>query len=146
MINQFSNCKSPNNINIISLDIGEKRIGIAYSEGGTFAFPLKTVTPETLGREIESLGKIDKIIVGLPRNMDGTLGIQTKKVKEFMASHLKKYRGLVEYIDETATSLAAEELMKNEGKDAAKNPELIDAYAAKIILDDYICERKNEFL
>ena len=126
----------------IALDIGDKRIGVAVSEDGTFVQPLKTVSPDGLERELVSLGKIEKIIVGLPRNMDGTLGFQADKAKLFVNENLGKYLDRIKYIDETATSIEAEKIIRTEGKDPRKNPELIDAYAAKIILEDWLREKR----
>ncbi len=131
-------------IKIIGLDIGEKRVGVALSEDKRFAFPLKTVAAENIADEISSLAKsdgIEIIVAGLPRNMDGTLGFQADRIKAFVNEHLEKYLNIIEYIDETATSIEAENIMKREGKDPRKNPELIDAYAAKIILEDYLREK-----
>ncbi len=131
-------------IKIIGLDIGEKRVGVALSEDKRFAFPLKTVAAENIADEISSLAKsggIEIIVAGLPRNIDGTLGFQADRIKAFVNEHLEKYLNIIEYIDETATSIEAENIMKREGKDPRKNPELIDAYAAKIILEDYLREK-----
>jgi len=127
----------------LALDIGEKRIGVAHSDDtGSFAFPLMTVAvDENIATEIEKIIQEEipeKIIVGLPRNMDGTLGFQAEKVREFAESKLTKYEDMIEYEDESVTSLEAEEEMKIEGKYPRKNKELIDAYAAKIILEGYL--------
>ena len=127
---------------LIGLDIGDKRIGIAVSEDGAFVSPLKTVSPDNLVKELDLLGEIEKIIVGLPRNMDGTLGFQTDKAKAFVNENLGEYLDRIKYIDETATSIEAEKIIKTEGKDSKKNPELIDAYAAKIILEDWLREKR----
>ena len=142
MVNQISNSKFPNKIKAVALDVGEKRIGISISEDGVFAFPFKTVAPENLEQELVSLGRINKIIVGLPRNMDGSLGFQAEKIKSFVNDNLEKYLGKIEYIDETATSIEAEKIIRTEGKDSKKNSELIDAYAAKIILEDWLREKR----
>ncbi len=147
MTNQFSNFKFPKNIKAVALDVGEKRIGIAYSEDGIFAFPLKTVPAGNIAAEILQIaegGSLERIIIGLPRNMDGSLGFQTDKVKSFVSDNLAKYLDLVEYIDETATSVEAADLMRVEGKDPRKNPGLIDAYSAKIILEDWISKVKGK--
>lgn len=125
----------------IALDIGEKRIGIARGEG-SFAFASITLNvDENIDTEIEKViqdEKPEKIVIGLPRNMDGTLGFQAEKVEEFVKNHLEKYESMLEYEDESVTSVEAVEMMKIEGKDLKKDKDLIDAYAAKIILESYI--------
>ncbi len=125
----------------IALDIGEKRIGVSRSEG-SFAFTLMTLNvDENIDIELEKVIQTEdpeKIVVGLPRNMDGTLGFQAEKVKEFVRNHLEKYGEIVEYEDESVTSVEAEKMMKIEGKDPRKEKGLIDSYAAKIILESYL--------
>ena len=128
---------------ILAFDIGEKRIGIAHSDDtGSFAFPLMTIN---IDKNVESeLGKIiqdenpEKIVIGLPRNMDGSLGFQAERAKEFVKKYLGEYDAILEYEDESVTSIEAEGLMRLEGKDPRKNKELIDTYAAKIILESYL--------
>lgn len=126
----------------IALDIGEKRVGVARSDdSGTFSFPLETISVNDFDsrlKEIISEEKPEKIVVGLPRNMDGSEGFQAKRVKEFVEEHLEAYHGKIEYEDETVTSIEAENLMKIEGKDPKREKDLIDAYAAKIILESYL--------
>jgi len=127
---------------ILALDIGEKRIGLAITdETKFFAFPLKVVSPLEFDSEISEIvgcESIEKIIVGLPRNMDGSIGFQAEKVKQFSEETLKRYADLIEYEDETVTSIEAKESMKLEGKNPEKHKTEVDAYAAKIILDSYL--------
>jgi len=106
------------------------------------AFPLMTIN---IDKNVESeLGKIiqdenpEKIVIGLPRNMDGSLGFQAERAKEFVKKYLGEYDAILEYEDESVTSIEAEGLMRLEGKDPRKNKELIDTYAAKIILESYL--------
>jgi len=127
----------------LAFDIGEKRIGVAHSdEKGTFSFPLMTIhVDETLEKNIENIiqdENPEKIVVGLPRNMDGSLGFQAERVQKFAEKSLAKYMQLIEYEDETVTSIEAQKVMKMEGKDPRIEKDLIDAYAAKIILESYL--------
>lgn len=125
----------------IALDIGEKRVGVARSDDqGGFSFPLVTLAASDVVKleEIIEEESPEVIVVGLPRNMDGSLGFQAEKVKKFVKSNLESHLAIVEYEDETTTSIEARELMKMEGKDPRENKEMIDAYAAKIILESYI--------
>lgn len=127
----------------IALDIGEKRLGIAHSDdNGSFSFPLTTLNvDENVENELDQVireERPEKIVVGLPRNMDGSLGFQVERVRDFVETSLVKYKEIVEYEDESATSLEAERVMKMEGKDPRKEKGLVDMYAAKIILESYI--------
>jgi len=127
----------------LALDVGEKRLGASHSDDSdVFAFPLITLkVDENIGSEIDKLiqeENPEKIVVGLPRNMDGTLGFQAERVKEFVKKYMEKYASMVEYEDESVTSIEAGELMKREGKDLRKDKDLVDAYAAKIILESYL--------
>lgn len=127
----------------IALDIGEKRVGIARSDDtGAFCFPYKTIAvADDIKDKLEKIisgENPEKIVVGIPRNMDGSLGFQTEKVEEFVKTNLENFKSKLEYEDETVTSIEAEKLMKIEGKDPKKDKEQIDAYAAKIILESWI--------
>lgn len=127
---------------ILALDIGEKKVGLAITdEGKFFAFPRGVVDPGKLLSELDNIiqsEQIEKIVIGLPRNMDGSVGFQAEEVKKFVEKNLDKHKEMIEYEDESATTLEAEEVMKREGKDPHKNKEELDAYAAKVILESYL--------
>lgn len=128
---------------VLALDIGEKRVGIAISDDtGSFAFPRKAIqADDSFFEKVDSMVKkegVDKIVVGLPRNMDGTLGEQADVVEDFVEKRLGKYKQVVEFEDETATTLLAEEELRREGLDPRSHKDLIDSYAAKIILESWL--------
>jgi putative Holliday junction resolvase len=92
---------------ILALDVGEKRIGLAISEG-LGVWPLKTLLRKNLEEDLAELIKIIKeeatqtLVVGLPYNMDGTEGAQAKKIRNFISqlknllikeSHQRQKRG-----------------------------------------------------
>lgn len=126
--------------NIICLDVGEKRIGVAVADTAIrIAIPLETV--EVGGREIESIAKIidseqaDSIVVGYPRNQSGEVTAQTKYVEQF-SDKLKGMAGEIVFQDESLTSVMAEDRLKSYNKPYTKGD--IDALAAAIILQDYL--------
>lgn len=129
---------------ILGIDFGKKRIGLALSdEEKIMAFPFLTLSSEEFADRIEEIietEKVEKIIVGLPRNMDGTLGQQAAEVR-FQVELLGDYKSLVKYQDESATTLEAQNQLRDQRINPAKNKELIDAMAARIILEDYLNER-----
>jgi putative Holliday junction resolvase len=128
---------------IFALDIGERKIGIARANTiAKIAEPLVT-----LANDDQFLSKlkhliiehqVERIIVGLPRNLEGQDTKQTSYVKEFIQG--LNLKAEIVFQDEALTSVNAEDLLSSSGK--AYNKEDIDAVAASIILDDYI---KGEF-
>ena len=130
----------------MGLDVGTKRIGIALSD-----FLLLTAQPhETILREPEddSLAKIkeicqqnsvNKIVVGLPKNMNGTIGSQAEDCIKF-ADMLKKILPDVEFLfeDERLSSRQAENILALQGKKYTKNKGLVDLKSACIILQQYL--------
>lgn len=130
----------------MGLDVGTKRIGIAMSD-----FLLLTAQPcETISREPETqaLEKIEqicksnsvkKIVVGLPKNMNGTIGTQAQDCMDF-SDMLKKRLPELEFIfeDERLTSKQAENILALQGKKYTKNKGLVDLKSACIILQQYL--------
>ena len=134
----------------MGLDVGTKRIGIALSD-----FLLITAQPcETINREpeAESVNKIaqlcsennvKKIVVGLPKNMNGTTGPQAQDCENF--SNLLKLKipeCEIIFEDERLTSRQAENILALQGKKYTKNKGLVDLKSACIILQQYL-DRTN---
>lgn len=125
----------------LALDVGEKRIGVAYAES-QLKLPVIKTTLQVDGTEKEKLAHlihelgITVIVVGLPRNQQGE-ETQQSKVSRVFAEELRVLTGLrVELQDESLTSVLAEQRLKASGKPYSK-PD-IDAAAAAIILSDYL--------
>ncbi|HSW78288.1 MAG TPA: Holliday junction resolvase RuvX [Candidatus Chromulinivoraceae bacterium] len=125
---------------ILSLDVGEKRIGVAVGNTAIrIAMPIDTL--EVDGTELERIAQlvvnedVDTIVVGYPRNQSGEPTAQTRFAEAFakqlvdMVPHLK-------FQDESLTSVLAEQQLKSYGKPYAKGD--IDAVAASLILQDYL--------
>lgn len=124
---------------IISLDVGERRIGVATVDTSIrIAIPLTTIQVE--GNEIKQIAEIvttenaHLIVVGYPRNQSGEATAQTACVKAF-AEKLSDIAPIV-YQDESLTSVMAEEQLKASRHPYTKGD--IDARAAAIILQDYM--------
>lgn len=124
---------------IVALDIGERRIGVA--RGDTMikiAVPLTTVLVD--GTELDQIRRLiageraEVIVVGYPRNQSGDATAQTAYV-ESVAEQLKDVAELI-YQDESLTSVIAEQRLQSRGKPYQKAD--IDAEAAAIILQDYL--------
>ena len=129
---------------ILGVDFGEKRIGLAVSNKiAQIPHPLKTILnqPDVL-EEIASIVEsedIGRVVVGLPRNMDGTLGRQAEVCREFgeaLAARLKKP---VVFTEETLSSVQASELQRQ------YDPKVgLDAVAAVCILERYFEEERSK--
>ena len=128
---------------IIALDIGTKRIGIATCDAlWMSANPLKTINRGNDKEALEEIKKLcqeyqtDTILIGVPYNMDGSLGFQAKNCLKFIEPLRKDYVILEQ--DERLSSSTAEDILKNQGKKYTKNKALVDSMAASVILREYI--------
>ena len=133
----------------MALDVGNKRIRVALSdELQILAQPLYTIHRKGIERDIEEIVKIindnnvEEVIVGLPKNMDGTTGFQGEKTIKF-AEILRQStdRPLIMW-DERMTTISARRIMiENDVKQKDKK-NLVDTIAAVVILETYL-SRKN---
>ncbi len=129
----------------MGLDFGDKRIGIAISdELGITAQAKDVITRTNLRDDLQIIitylkkYEIDKIIVGLPRNMDGSLGESARKVKEFV-NFLENNLDLpVVLWDERLTTVQAERILVDADLSRKKRKKVIDQLAAAIILQSYL--------
>lgn len=131
---------------VMALDIGTKRIGIALSDyllmlANPHSYIQRQPENEAL-EKIKSIAKennVEKIVVGVPYNMDGSEGSQAKDCREF-AKKIQEYE--IIYEDERLTSDTAEENLRQRKIDFRKDKGLVDIESARIILEQYL-ERKN---
>lgn len=131
---------------ILGIDYGEKRIGLALSDSLQIIASAYEVW-ENKGAnefflELEKLieiKKVQKIVIGLPKNMDGSLGFQAKEVQTFFEKFIKEHSELEFYFfDERRSSVLAGEVLKQKGIKADKHKGIKDAYAAAVILKDFM--------
>lgn len=131
---------------ILAVDWGEKRIGLALSDPmRILASPFDTVPGKPREKLIELLGRLIEdqqvtlVIVGLPRNMDGSEGksaIEARKLAEQIEAH-----GVpVELVDERLSSYSATQLLQQMGRKPSRKKELVDRAAAAIFLQEYLDE------
>lgn len=124
----------------VSLDVGERRIGVAVADDAVrIAVPFGTV--EVDGNEIARILAIviqenaSTIVVGYPRNQSGEPTAQTAYVETFVRQ-LRDSDATIVFQDESLTSVMAEQQLKAQKRPYEKGD--IDAYAAAIILQDYL--------
>lgn len=128
---------------ILALDIGTKRIGVAISDALWLgATPIKTIIRKDDNKALDEIEKILKeyntntILIGVPYNMDGTIGFQAKNCIDFIKPFKDKYEIL--YQDERLSSEIAENILKEKNIKYTKNKGLVDKMAAVVILQEYL--------
>jgi putative holliday junction resolvase len=130
---------------VLAVDPGARRVGVAVSDPtGTIAQPLATVPVEpaaTLAGRLADLAReqeATRLVVGLPRRLDGSQGPEAKAARA-LAAELRRASGLpVELVDERLTSVAAERALLAGGASRARRRELSDRVAAALILQSYL--------
>jgi putative Holliday junction resolvase len=124
--------------------VGERRIGVAFADGGVpIAVPLTTLIVDgTEAIELEKIlieKHISHVVIGRPRNQSGDTTAQTEAVKVIADKLLQGFTGHVSYQDESLTSVTAENQLKARGRAYEKGD--IDRLAAALILQDFLDER-----
>jgi putative holliday junction resolvase len=132
---------------IMGLDVGSKTVGIALSdELGWTAQGLSTIKINEEENEFgfDEIGKIikennvEKIVVGLPKNMNGTIGPRGE-ASQFYANELEKRFGIPVILwDERLTTMAAERVLLEADVSRKKRKKVIDKMAASMILQGYL--------
>ena len=131
---------------ILGIDYGEARTGIAISDeseilSNTYG-TLHERNKEALADKVASIceeNNVQKIVLGLPKNMDGTEGFRaqaTRVFKELLESRLPDLT--FEFYDERMTTMIASHFMAEAGTKGKKKRNSIDALSAQIILQDYL--------
>jgi len=130
---------------VMGLDIGDKRIGIALSDPLKItAQSLETLNRTKLQQDILYISQllekyeVEELVVGLPKNMNGTLGPQAEKVQEFVKDLLKVKEIKVIYIDERLSTVAVEKTLIAGDVSRKKRKNVVDKLAATVILQTYL--------
>lgn len=134
----------------LGLDIGDRRIGIAISDPlGITAAGLDTLERINMNKDIDAIADIAKrhgaieIIVGLPQNMDGSVGEQAQKVQSF-CKKLARATGLpIIYEDERLSTVSAIRTLTLQGVKTGHRKDLVDRQAAAIILQKHLDRKYN---
>ncbi|RFU71720.1 Holliday junction resolvase RuvX [Peribacillus saganii] len=131
----------------MGLDLGSKTIGVAVSDAmGWTAQGIETIKIDEAKNEFgfNRLGKIinehevSKIVLGLPKNMNGTLGPRAEISQTFASKLEKKYKLPVILWDERLTTMAAERVLLEADMSRGKRKKVIDKMAAVMILQGYL--------
>ena len=135
---------------IMGIDYGDARTGVAISDllcsivGSTYVVPSRN-TEKALA-DIVKLAKdniVGEIVVGLPKNMNGTEGPRAELCREF-AEKLKEATGLpVTMWDERRTTVEAHNILSQHNYHGQKRKNTVDAVAASLILEGYLAFKKR---
>ena len=135
----------------LGVDYGDKRTGLAECDlSGLIASGISTIseggmnkTALRVAKEAEARGCV-RIIVGLPKNMDGTEGARAEVVRAF-AALLSEHTSIpVDFYDERMSTMVAYRFLGESGTFGKKRREVVDTLSAEIILQSYIDKERNE--
>ena len=131
------------------MDIGRRRIGVALSDAlGILASPLVIIYSRGSRVDIEEIvnlakkHEVERIIVGMPRSMDGSLGKEALRVQKFIEILSKSSSVPIESWDERLSTVAAEREMTSGGASPAQKRLWLDAVAASLVLQAYLDSRR----
>jgi len=130
---------------ILAIDLGDVRTGLALSDPtGTLAGDAWTVTERNMDRLAETIvgaaterGAM-RLVLGYPRNMDGSLGPRAEKSETFKAKLEALTDMPVILWDERRTTAEADNILMEMGRRGKKKKQVLDAVAASLILDGYL--------
>lgn len=136
---------------VLGLDVGDATIGVAVSDPLFItAQGIKTIFRKGIKKDMADLGEIieeydvDRVVMGLPKNMNNTLGPQGEKVIKFSEKFQKRFRDIeIIFIDERLTTVSAERTLIGGDVRREKRKELIDKVAATYILQSYLDKERG---
>lgn len=135
---------------LLGVDYGDRRTGLAISDASGFLASGIGYISESgmkhtairVAQEAEARGA-EGIVIGLPRNMDGTEGFRADAVKAFGALLADETPLPIFYFDERLSTVQAHTLLTLSGTHGKKRKERVDTLSAEIILQDYLDRERN---
>ena len=135
---------------IMAIDYGDARTGVAVSDPTGLLAGYTTVIqsrkPDLVATEVARLAGeygVEELVMGFPRNMDGTEGPRAEKCAAFGAL-LRQETGLEVILwDERRTTIDAHNILQSAGKNAKKRKAVVDSVAAALILEGYLTFRRS---
>lgn len=136
---------------LLGLDVGDKTIGVAVSDPlGLTAQGVEVIRRRGRERDLERLAElaqtygVETIVIGLPKNMDGSLGKQAEQVMAFATLVQERLDLPVVLWDERLTTIAAERALLEADLSRGRRREVIDKMAAVLILQGYMDRRRTQ--
>lgn len=135
---------------ILSVDYGDARTGIAVCDKfEMLASPVTVIHEKKAEKVAEAVAKIaqekraELVVLGLPKNMDGSEGFRAEHCRSFSALLQTKTDLPLDFQDERLTTVSAHQALNLTDTRGKKRKEIVDAVSAVIILEDYLRKRKN---
>lgn len=129
----------------LGLDLGTKTLGLAITDKlGIISSPYKVLRYDDINKlidellEIISFENVDELVLGLPKNMNNSLGFAAERSLEFKKLLELKCNLPIYLVDERLSTTEAENILLCSDTSRSKRKKIIDAYAASIILDTYL--------
>lgn len=134
---------------ILGIDYGDARVGVAVSDVlGFMATGVKTIQNRGTKKLLEELDEVlkeykpEKIVIGLPKNMDGTEGFRVDATKEFAEELKAIYNGEIIFQDERLTTVGATRYLDTTNTRGKKRKAVLDTVSACLILEQYLNSNK----
>lgn len=135
---------------IMAIDYGDARTGVAVSDAtgllAGYTTVIRSREPETVAAELARLAKehgVEELVLGFPRNMDGTEGPRAEKCRAF-AGAVEAACGLRPILwDERRTTVEAHAILHAGGRKMKQHKKNVDAVAASLILEGYLTFRRS---
>lgn len=135
---------------IMAIDYGDARTGVAISDATGLLAGFTTVIhsrkSEQVAEEVAALIKahgVDELVMGFPRNMDGTEGPRAELYRAF-AAQLEERSGMEVHLwDERRTTIEAHQILHASGKKMKNHKKTVDAVAATLILEGYLTKKRR---
>lgn len=134
----------------LGLDLGTKTLGLAMSDKlGIISSPYKVLRYTDINELIDELmiiiksENVDELVLGLPKNMNNSLGFASERSLNFKKLLEAKTNIPIHLVDERLSTMEAENILLSSDTSRMKRKKIIDAYAASIILDTYLKSKKG---
>ena len=136
---------------IMAIDYGDARTGVAVSDPTGLLAGYTTVIqsrkPDLVATEVARLAGeygVEELVMGFPRNMDGTEGTRAERYRGF-AERLREATGLEPVLwDERRTTIEAHDILHTAGKKMKNHKKTVDAVAASLILEGYLTRKRTQ--
>lgn len=134
----------------LGLDLGTKTLGLAITDRlGIISSPYKVLRYDNIDNLIQELiniineEQVDELVLGLPKNMDNSMGFASERSLKFKELLETKTTKKIHLVDERLSTVEAERFLISTDTSRNKRKKIIDAYAANIILDTYLNSKKG---
>lgn len=134
---------------ILGIDYGDARVGVAVSDPlGMAATGVRTIKNTGKKKLLEELSEIireyapETVVIGMPKNMDGTEGFRADATRKFADALRKVYKGNIEFTDERLTTVEASRYLNFTNTRGQKRKGVIDTVSACLIVESYLSKHR----